>query len=121
MGILMNDTEKNKKHKHSHARRKFKTSSASNILRSKQNLNRFVRWPRYVRLQRRRRFIHQTIKAPHVISEFYTTVDRDNSKAVFKLLKKYRYVTATKTYQFKGTKKNSDTQNIISKRNILLV
>lgn len=54
-----------------------------------RDLSRFVRWPRYVRLQRQRKVINQRLKVPPAINQFRHALDRADSVPVFKLLAKY--------------------------------
>ncbi|CAE7353584.1 RPL7A-1 [Symbiodinium sp. KB8] len=54
-----------------------------------QDLSRFVRWPRYVRLQRQRKVINQRLKVPPGINQFRHALDRADSVPVFKLFAKY--------------------------------
>lgn len=51
--------------------------------------SRFVRWPRYVRLQRQKRVLLRRLKVPGAISQFFNTLDKSNSTTLFKALEKY--------------------------------
>jgi len=53
-------------------------------------LSRFVRWPKYVRLQRQRAVLYQRLKVPPPINQFKGTLDRQTATQVFRLLDKYR-------------------------------
>lgn len=53
-------------------------------------MHRFVRWPKYVRVQRQRRVLIQRLKVPPAIARFTKTLDRSTASALFKLLLKYR-------------------------------
>merc|ERR1740138_499914 len=55
----------------------------------KRDLSRFVRWPKYVRIQRQRRIIYERLKVPPTISQFSKTLDKNQSKILYKLLFKY--------------------------------
>jgi len=55
----------------------------------KRDLTRFVRWPRYILLQRQKRIIMKRLKVPPTLNQFTSTVNRDQTKSLFKLMKKY--------------------------------
>jgi large subunit ribosomal protein L7Ae len=59
-------------------------------IQPKGNLYRFVRWPRYIQLQRRRRILLTRLKVPPPINQFRKTLDSAQASAVFRLLMKYR-------------------------------
>merc|ERR1712100_580786 len=56
----------------------------------KRNLTRYVRWPKYVRIQRQRKVLYQRLKVPPSINQFQNALDRNLSINLFKLLHKYR-------------------------------
>jgi large subunit ribosomal protein L7Ae len=58
--------------------------------RPKRDLTRYVRWPRYIVAQRRRRILYQRLKVPPAIHQFTRTVDKTTATQLFKLLMKYR-------------------------------
>jgi len=55
-----------------------------------RDLSRFVKWPRYVRLQRQRAVLYQRLKIPPSIHQFTKTLGRNEAMTVFKLLDNYR-------------------------------
>lgn len=55
-----------------------------------RDMTRFVKWPRYVRIQRQRRVLMQRLRVPPAIARFQRTADRSTAGALFKLLLKYR-------------------------------
>lgn len=59
-------------------------------LRAKTNLSRFVKWPKYVRLQRQKKILSMRLKVPPAISQFQTVLDKNTASQAFKLLNKYR-------------------------------
>merc|ERR1711937_499373 len=59
-------------------------------IQPKRDLTRFVRWPKYVVLQRQKAVLHQRLKVPPPINQFTMTLDRPTATQVFKLLDKYR-------------------------------
>jgi len=56
----------------------------------KRNLARFVKWPRYVRLQRQRKILLERLKVPPSINQFSNSLDKNQATEVFKLLDGYR-------------------------------
>lgn len=57
----------------------------------KTDVHRFVKWPKYVRIQRQRRVLSMRLKVPPVINQFLTrTLDKNQAETLFKLLLKYR-------------------------------
>ncbi|KAI1716033.1 ribosomal protein l7Ae/L30e/S12e/Gadd45 family domain-containing protein [Ditylenchus destructor] len=59
-------------------------------IQPKRDLSRFVRWPKYIRLQRQRAVLLKRLKIPPPIHQFSTTVDKNTATQLFKLLDKYR-------------------------------
>jgi len=59
-------------------------------IQPKRDLSRFVKWPRYVRVQRQRRILSQRLKVPPTINQFSKTVDKATAVQLFKFLNKYR-------------------------------
>jgi len=59
-------------------------------IQPKRDLSRFVRWPKYIRLQRQRAILMQRLKVPPSINQFTQTLDRQTATQLFRLLDKYR-------------------------------
>ena len=53
-------------------------------------MSRFVRWPKYVRIQRQRKVLYDRLKVPPSINQFFHPLDRAEAVPVFKLLSKYQ-------------------------------
>ena len=49
-------------------------------LQPKRDLTRFVRWPKYVRIQRQKRILLQRLKVPPTLHQFSKTIDRNQGK-----------------------------------------
>jgi len=58
-------------------------------IQPKRDLTRFVRWPKYVRLQRAKKIMLMRIKMPPAINQFNATIDKNQAAHVLKLAKKY--------------------------------
>jgi len=59
-------------------------------IQPKRDLGRFVRWPKYVRLQRQKRVLMKRLKVPPAINQFTHTLDKNTATELFKLMAKYR-------------------------------
>jgi len=55
-----------------------------------RDLTRFVKWPKYIRLQRQRRVLYARLKVPPAINQFSKTLDKNTATELFKLLVKYK-------------------------------
>merc|ERR1712127_686157 len=55
-----------------------------------RDLSRYVKWPKYVRIQRQRKVLYQRLKVPPLINQFQNSLDKNLSINLFKLLHKYR-------------------------------
>jgi len=63
-------------------------------IQPKRDLRRFVRWPKYVRIQRQRAILYKRLKVPPPVNQFSQTVDRQTATELFRLMDKYRPETA---------------------------
>ncbi|CDR93832.1 ribosomal protein L7Ae family protein, putative [Babesia bigemina] len=59
-------------------------------IRPRVNLSRYVKWPKYVRIQRQRRVLLQRLKIPPAINQFSYTIDKSQAHQLLKLLNKYK-------------------------------
>lgn len=55
-----------------------------------RDLSRFVKWPRYVRIQRQRAVLYQRLKVPPAVNQFTKAIGKNEAMTVFTLLNKYR-------------------------------
>jgi large subunit ribosomal protein L7Ae len=58
-------------------------------IQPKRDLSRYVKWPRYVRIQRQRAILKKRLKVPPAINQFTRTLEKNSADLVFKLLKNY--------------------------------
>uniref|UniRef100_A0A034WL49 60S ribosomal protein L7a n=1 Tax=Bactrocera dorsalis TaxID=27457 RepID=A0A034WL49_BACDO len=56
----------------------------------KRDLSRFVKWPKYIRVQRQKAVLQKRLKVPPPINQFTQTLDKTTAVKTFKLLEKYR-------------------------------
>jgi len=59
-------------------------------IQPKRDLSRFVKWPRYVRIQRQRSILYQRLKIPPVINQFTKVIGKNEAATIFALFNKYR-------------------------------
>merc|ERR1712232_1207304 len=59
-------------------------------IQPKRDLSRFVKWPRYVRIQRQRSILYQRLKVPPVVNQFTKVLGKNEAATVFSLFNKYR-------------------------------
>merc|ERR1719516_15138 len=59
-------------------------------IQPQRDLSRFVKWPKYMRLQRQKVVLQTRLKVPPAVNQFYSTLDRQTATQLFKLLDKYR-------------------------------
>lgn len=51
-------------------------------IQPKRDLSRFVKWPKYVRLQRQKAVLQTRLKIPPPINQFHTTLDKQTGKHI---------------------------------------
>jgi large subunit ribosomal protein L7Ae len=61
----------------------------------KRNLSRYVKWPRYVRIQRQRAILKKRLKVPPSINAFSKTLDKNQASNLFRLMSRYRPESST--------------------------
>merc|ERR1711975_8355 len=66
--------------------KKPRTFSIGGDVMPKRDLTRFVRWPKYVRLQRAKMTLLKRIKIPPAINQFANSFDKKQASALFRLL-----------------------------------
>ncbi|CDJ43292.1 60S ribosomal protein L7a, putative [Eimeria tenella] len=59
-------------------------------IQPRRELTRFVKWPKYVLLQRQRRVLMQRLKVPPAINQFTHTLDKNQTGQLLRLLAKYK-------------------------------
>lgn len=77
-----------KQHLFKDKKRNFKIGNDLQI--RKKDLTRFVRWPRYVRVQRQRAVLLRRLKVPPAINQFSDTLNKNQAGELFALLARYR-------------------------------
>merc|ERR1712083_987644 len=69
---------------------KKRNFSIGGDIQPRRDLSRYVRWPKYIRIQRQRKILYQRLKVPPAINQFATSLDKNVSINLFKLLHKYK-------------------------------
>lgn len=59
-------------------------------IQPKRDLTRFVKWPRYIRLQRQRAILYKRLKVPPALNQFTQALDCQTATQLLKLAHKYR-------------------------------
>merc|ERR1712022_13514 len=70
-------------------------SIGGDVLPKGRDLTRFVRWPKYVRLQRAKMTLLKRIKVPPAINQFSNTFDKRQASQLFRLLNNLKPETRT--------------------------
>merc|ERR1712057_129544 len=70
-------------------------SIGGDILPKNRDLTRFVRWPKYVRLQRSKMTLLKRIKIPPAVNQFANTFDKRQASQLFRLLNNLKPETKT--------------------------
>lgn len=65
-------------------------SLAGQDIQPKRDISRFVKWPKYVRLQRQERVLVKRLKVPPSLNQFTQALDKATATQLFKLLAKYK-------------------------------
>jgi len=60
------------------------------IMHPGRDVSRFVKWPRYVRIQRQRAILKKRLKVPPAIAQFAQTLDKPQATNLLKFLEAYR-------------------------------
>merc|ERR1712225_101158 len=83
-------------------------SIGGDILPPKRNLIRFVKWPKYVRLQRSKMTLLKRIKIPPAINQFSNTFDKRQASQLFRLLNNLKPESTTeKRERLQGAAENA--------------
>ena len=51
-------------------------------IQPQRDLSRFVKWPKYIRLQRQKVVLQTRLKVPPAVNQFYSTLDRQTATQV---------------------------------------
>ena len=87
-------------------------------IQPKRDLTRFVKWPKYIRLQRQKRIMLMRLKVPPAINQFNMAMDKNQAANVLKLCKKYMPETkeAKKARLMEMAKQKKEGQEVKTKK-----
>ncbi|XP_003387052.1 PREDICTED: 60S ribosomal protein L7a-like [Amphimedon queenslandica] len=88
--IAKEEKVKKKKSKNPLIEKRTRNYGIGGHIQPKRDLTRFVKWPRYVRIQRQRRILYQRLKVPPTINQFTYTLEKPTVTQLFKFFHKYR-------------------------------
>lgn len=84
-------SEENKRiAKHPLFEKRPKNFNIGGTVQPKRDLTRYVRWPKYIRLQRQRRILMQRLKVPPALNHFNHAIDKNQATQVLRLFSKYK-------------------------------
>eukprot|EP00916_Digyalum_oweni_P005998 GHVL01010349.1.p1 GENE.GHVL01010349.1~~GHVL01010349.1.p1 ORF type:complete len:251 (+),score=36.09 GHVL01010349.1:55-807(+) len=69
------------------------------ILPKDRDLTRFVRWPKYIVLQRQKAILKKRLKVPPALNQFTHTFDKNQTSQLLKLLSKYKPETRAEKHK----------------------
>merc|ERR1712216_755970 len=100
--------------------KKGRTFSIGGDIRPSGDLTRFVKWPKYIRIQRSRRILYQRIKIPPAINQFKCTFDKRAAGQLFRLLNQLKPETKAQKAERIGdaAAKKAAGQDAASKKRI---
>ena len=76
-----------------------------NHIRPRIVKSRFVKWPRYVQIQRKKRILLRRLKVPPAVAQFFETLDKATSRKYFFYFKPLNYIKLWKNTPQKPEKK----------------
>jgi len=87
-------------------------------IQPKRNLTRFVKWPKFIRLQRMKKVMMMRLKVPPALNQFNMAVDKNQAMTILRLLKKYQPETkeAKKARLMEMAQQKKDGQEVKSKK-----
>jgi len=90
-GLVPKTTKESKKPVDPLIQKKSKNFAIGGDIQPKRDLTRFVKWPKYIRLQRQRAILLERLKVPPTLNQFRSNLlDRQTATQLFHLLDKYR-------------------------------
>ena len=82
-----------------------------NAIRPRIVKSRFVKWPRYVQIQRQKRILLKRLKCPPAIAQFFNVLDKSNTNQAISLLKKYSPETKKEKQERLKNEAKSEVKN----------
>ncbi len=91
-------------------------------IQPKRDLSRFVKWPKYIRLQRMKRVMMMRLKVPPAINQFNMAIDKNQAASLLRLCKKYSPETkeAKKARLMELAQQKKDGKEVKTKKPVVL-
>uniref|UniRef100_A0A0A9XYM7 60S ribosomal protein L7a n=1 Tax=Lygus hesperus TaxID=30085 RepID=A0A0A9XYM7_LYGHE len=90
-----------------------------------RDLSRFMRWPTFVTMQRKKRVLQRRLKVPPALNQFTKVLDRSSRNEALKLIKKYapetRNARRTRLSKIAADKVNDPKKTITTKAPLAVV
>lgn len=83
---IYNDARTAKKKSQDFMGNEFEFLITGQDIQPKRDLSRFVRWPKYIRLQRQKAVLLRRLKVPPPINQFRQALDRQTGKSIIVLV-----------------------------------
>jgi len=80
-----------------------------------KDVSRFVKWPRYVRIQRQRAILKKRLKVPPAIAQFTQTLEKTQAGNLLKLLSNYRPESKEEKKARRATKAEAEVKKTETK------
>ncbi|KYN95848.1 putative 60S ribosomal protein L7-3 [Plasmodium gaboni] len=97
----------------------FEKKKRSNIIgvgvRAKKDLSKYVKWPRYIRIQRKKKILLQRLKVPPSINQFNHTLPKSQTQDLLNFLKAYKPESKTDKKQRLLNKAKEALNNNVTK------
>jgi len=87
-------------------------------IQPKRDVTRFVRWPKFIRLQRKKQIMLMRVKVPPAIHQFNCAIDKNQASSLLRLCKKYMPESreAKKTRLMEMAQQKKDGQEVKTKK-----
>merc|ERR1712193_588663 len=85
-------------------------------IQPKRDLTHFVKWPKYIRLQRQKAVLQTRLKIPPPINQFSQTLDKQTATSLFRLFDKYRPETKAEKAKRLRTQAEAQAKAVPSRR-----
>jgi len=91
-------------------------------IQPRRDLSRFVKWPRYIRIQRQRRILVQRLKVPPAINQFNFGIDKNQTSQLMRLLNKYKPETSQEKKErlLSEAKSQAEGKSLTGKKPVML-
>jgi len=87
-----------------------------------RDLSRFIKWPKYIRLQRMKRILMLRLKVPPAVNQFNRAIDKNQANSLLRLLSKYKPETRKEKKQrlMETAQQKKDGKEVSSKKPVVV-